>query len=82
MKIKDRTNIFYVCFIAGDRSNFPNVVILISDGFHTMDTDDTEPLANQLKESGAYIITIGTTYSNNTSVHNKRFIAVFFISEF
>lgn len=57
----------------GDRANFPNVVILISDGYHTMNTQDTIPLANRLKNESVHIITIGI---GNEGVNNTELMKI------
>ncbi|XP_067657204.1 location of vulva defective 1-like [Haliotis asinina] len=50
----------------GDRSDVPNVAILIADGISNINQGSTIPQANLLKETGAKIIAVGITTSNRT----------------
>ncbi|XP_046556437.1 cartilage matrix protein-like [Haliotis rubra] len=50
----------------GDRSDVPNVAILIADGISNIDRANTIPQANLLKDTGAKIIAVGITTSNRT----------------
>lgn len=50
----------------GDRSEVPNVAILIADGVSNVNVKETVPQANLLKATGAKIIALGVTTSNMT----------------
>jgi collagen type VI alpha len=45
----------------GDRSNAPNIVILITDGIPNDRIPDTQPEANLVKQTGAQVVTVGIT---------------------
>jgi len=45
----------------GDRSNAPNIVILITDGIPNERITDTQPEANLMKQTGAQLVTVGIT---------------------
>ena len=45
----------------GDRSNVPNIVILITDGTPNERVGDSQPQANIVKESGARVMIVGVT---------------------
>ena len=45
----------------GDRSNAPNIVILITDGIPNERIADTQPEANLVKQTGAQVLTVGIT---------------------
>ncbi len=46
---------------AGDRSNAPNIVILITDGIPNERAAETQPEANLVKQTGATVVTVGIT---------------------
>ncbi len=46
---------------AGDRSNAPNIVILITDGIPNERIAETQPEANLVKQTGASVVTVGIT---------------------
>ncbi|KAL3854733.1 hypothetical protein ACJMK2_013983 [Sinanodonta woodiana] len=48
----------------GDRKDVDNIVILVADGQSNVNTEDTIPAADDLKKTGAKIITIGVGLSN------------------
>ncbi|KAK3599021.1 hypothetical protein CHS0354_012500 [Potamilus streckersoni] len=48
----------------GDRKDVDNIVMLVADGQSNVNTQDTIPAADDLKKTGAKIITIGVGLSN------------------
>lgn len=49
----------------GDRDNIPNVAVLITDGKANVETTQTLPWAQNVKNSGIYLYAFGIKFSNN-----------------